>query len=104
MEASIRFVIKFLWVDVFLFASFVLPTFAVDRTTDIAVAQLKRMEWKVDDVTREALLYIPQQVDTKAPVIFAFHGHGGSMRQAASSFGYHQLWPEALVVYMQGLS
>jgi len=37
-----------------------------------------------------------------APLVFAFHGHGGSMVQAARSFPIHQLWPEAIVVYPQG--
>jgi polyhydroxybutyrate depolymerase len=58
----------------------------------------------VDGVIREALVYIPPQAKAKAmPVVFAFHGHGGSMRQAARSFGYHTGWPEAIVVYPQGL-
>jgi polyhydroxybutyrate depolymerase len=38
------------------------------------------------------------------PVVFVFHGHGGSMRGAARSFGLHALWPEAIVVYLQGLN
>ena len=38
------------------------------------------------------------------PVVFAFHGHGGSMQNAARSFGFHTLWPEAVVVYPQGLN
>ena len=62
-------------------------------------------EWTVDGVVREALVYIPAQARTNsAPIVFAFHGHGGSMRQADRSFGYHTLWPEAIVVYMQGLN
>jgi polyhydroxybutyrate depolymerase len=36
-------------------------------------------------------------------VVFAFHGHGGGMRNAARSFGFHRAWPEAIVVYLQGL-
>jgi polyhydroxybutyrate depolymerase len=36
-------------------------------------------------------------------VVFAFHGHGGSMASAARSFQIHKHWPEAIVVYMQGL-
>ena len=41
---------------------------------------------------------------TPTPVVFGFHGHGGTMCNAARSFGYHTLWPEAIVVYMQGLN
>ncbi|MBI3857308.1 MAG: prolyl oligopeptidase family serine peptidase [Planctomycetes bacterium] len=35
--------------------------------------------------------------------MFGFHGHGGSMQNAARSFKIHELWPEAVVVYLQGL-
>src|SRR5882724_2903294 len=63
-----------------------------------------RREWKVDGVIREALVFIPAKAKTEpTPVIFAFHGHGGSMDNAARMFGYHRQWPEAIVVYMQGL-
>lgn len=64
-----------------------------------------RREWTVDGVKREGLVAVPAEAKTKSvPVIFAFHGHGGNMRQAARSFAYHSLWPEALVVYLQGLN
>ncbi|HET7626392.1 MAG TPA: prolyl oligopeptidase family serine peptidase [Verrucomicrobiae bacterium] len=60
-------------------------------------------KWTVDGVVREALIFAPAPGKTPAPVIFAFHGHGGSMRFAARKYNFQSLWPEALVVYMQGL-
>lgn len=70
-----------------------------------AQADPVRREWMVDGVAREALIHLPAGAKTEAaPVIFAFHGHGGTMRNAARSFGYHRLWPEAVVVYPQGLN
>jgi polyhydroxybutyrate depolymerase len=61
--------------------------------------------WSVDGVQREGLVYAPAAAKTQAtPLVFAFHGHGGNMRQAARSFDYHALWPEAIVVYLQGLN
>ena len=45
----------------------------------------------------------PKAKEVESPVVFAFHGHGGTMRHAAATFGYHKVWPEAVVVYMQGL-
>ncbi len=64
-----------------------------------------RREWTVDGVAREGLIYAPPNAKTApTPVIFAFHGHGGSMNNAARQFGYHTIWPEALVVYLQGLN
>jgi polyhydroxybutyrate depolymerase len=35
--------------------------------------------------------------------VFAFHGHGGTMKNAANKMAYHKHWPEAVCVYMQGL-
>ena len=70
-----------------------------------AADSLARREWTVDGVVREALVYVPAKAKSEAaPVVFAFHGHGGSMNNAARQFGYHRLWPEAIVVYMQGLN
>ena len=64
-----------------------------------------RQEWNVDGVTRDALVHVPAAAKTTAsPVVFAFHGHGGTMRHAAATFAYHKHWPEAIVVYMQGLN
>jgi polyhydroxybutyrate depolymerase len=61
--------------------------------------------WTIDGAVREALVYAPVSAKTTAaPVIFVFHGHGGSMRNVARSFALHTLWPEAIVVYPQGLN
>lgn len=65
---------------------------------------LERMEWKIDDVTREALVYIPATAkNADTPLLFAFHGHGGTARFAATRYNFQKLWPEAISVYMQGL-
>jgi polyhydroxybutyrate depolymerase len=65
---------------------------------------LATRSWTVDGTQRTALVHIPPNaLPSPCPVLFAFHGHGGSMGQAAWNFGYHRLWPEAIVVYMQGL-
>ena len=64
----------------------------------------ERMIWKVDGVQREALVFAPTK-DTprgKHPLIFAFHGHGGNMA-GASHWGLQGRWPQAIVVYPQGL-
>jgi polyhydroxybutyrate depolymerase len=77
---------------------------ALSWTTLSAAADAVRREWTVDGLEREALLYLPAtRAEGGAPVVFGFHGHGGSMQNAARSFRLHELWPEALVVYMQGV-
>lgn len=64
-----------------------------------------KREWTVDGVKREALVVPPaMQAGTPAPVVFAFHGHGGSMQNSARKFNMENLWPEALLVCMQGLN
>jgi len=37
------------------------------------------------------------------PLVIVFHGHGGSSANAARTFQTHTLWPQALVMYPQGL-
>jgi polyhydroxybutyrate depolymerase len=63
---------------------------------------LQHKTWMVDGVEREALVYVPASGGKGAPVIFAFHGHAGTSRFAAR-WEYEKLWPEAVVVYPQGL-
>lgn len=65
------------------------------------------MDFKVEGVDRQALVFPVNhgksaRVDS-APLVFCFHGHGGSARQASLSFRIHEQWPEAIVVYPQGL-
>ncbi|HYR58224.1 MAG TPA: prolyl oligopeptidase family serine peptidase, partial [Chthoniobacteraceae bacterium] len=63
-----------------------------------------RREWTIDGVVREALIAAPASAKSNAtPLVFVFHGHGGSMQNAARSFHIHALWPEAIVIYPQGL-
>lgn len=66
---------------------------------------LRRHELMVDGVGRELLLYAPESAKAqKSPVIFGFHGHGGNMNNSARTYHFHLLWPEAIVVYPQGLN
>ena len=70
----------------------------------VAVAQASsRVEtFAIDGVTRQVLVF-PGSGPAPHPLVLAFHGHGGGMRQAARSFGVQSLWPEATVIYPQGL-
>ena len=89
------------------FHGLILLFFTVLLTAGTARAAdpLIRRQWTVDGVVREALVYVPPQgLSNAAPVVFVFHGHGGNMNNAARMFRYHTLWPEAIVVYMQGLN
>ena len=61
------------------------------------------LSWNIGGVQRQALVYPPSVKSAKPPVIFAFHGHGGTMQSASLAMHFQDVWPEAVVVYMQGL-
>ncbi|MBX7106349.1 MAG: esterase [Gemmataceae bacterium] len=70
-----------------------------------AAAGPETRTWEVEGVKREAIVYAPSKSGTgKAPLVFDFHGHGGTARHAARVHHIHETWPEAVVVYMQGLN
>jgi len=74
------------------------------QTHFAAAADDPVQKWEIDGVERQGLVYAPESAKTEpAPLLFAFHGHGGSMHNAANTFKYEKLWPEAIVVYLQGL-
>lgn len=65
----------------------------------------QRSEFTVDGVTREALVYAPAAAkEQPTPLVFVFHGHGGTSRNAMRTFATYRHWPEAISVYMQGLN
>jgi polyhydroxybutyrate depolymerase len=62
------------------------------------------MTWKVDGDTRRAIVYASsaQSAGGKAPLVFSFHGHGDDMQNFQHT-DLHLAWPEAIVVYFDGL-
>lgn len=61
-------------------------------------------KWTVDGVERDALVYLPSTSSkSKPPVILGLHGHGGNMHFSARGMAFQNIWPEAIVVYPQGL-
>jgi polyhydroxybutyrate depolymerase len=71
----------------------------------VQAAEPKPRTWTIEGVSREAIIAVPDAAkQTASPLVFVFHGHGGNMRQVARSFRIHELWDEAIVVYMQGLN
>jgi len=63
------------------------------------------MKWVVGGVQREAIVFAPSKKTSsgKAPLVFAFHGHGDNMTNFSEGVEIQTAWPEAIVVYMQGL-
>src|SRR5689334_19713264 len=77
-------------------------TAAVIAASNCFAAEPARTTFTVIAVGREALIFVTPAT-SKAPVIFAFHGHGGNMHFAAAGMAFQNSWPEAIVVYPQGL-
>src|SRR5262249_21797838 len=63
----------------------------------------KSRTWAGDGVKREALVVAPAKASKSPPLVFVFHGHGGTAKHAATRYAYHKHWPEAVTVYPQGL-
>ena len=66
------------------------------------IASAEVMTWNVEGDKREAIVYAPARPSGPLPLIFSFHGHGDDME----NFQYvdlHRAWPDAVVVYFQGL-
>jgi poly(3-hydroxybutyrate) depolymerase len=74
-------------------------TSTTDTTT---VSVLKKITWTINGIPREALVHPATGGTGLAPVIFAFHGHGGTDSGYAEK-AFELSWPEAIVVYPQGL-
>ena len=66
-----------------------------------AAAQV--MRWQVDGRTREAIVHAPASPgEERAPLVLAFHGFGDHMQNFQRT-NLHVAWPDAVVVYFQGL-
>lgn len=57
----------------------------------------------VRGLDRTETLCSPSNVTVPVPVLLVFHGRGGSGRDIADGTRFHEVWPEALVVYLDGL-
>src|SRR5947207_1254970 len=85
----------------FLFAAL----FAIAIVASGSAGAQTTMSWTVDGYQREAIVFAPAHafLPIRHPLIVAFHGHGGNMQGTALQMHVETLWPEAIVVYPQGL-
>jgi poly(3-hydroxybutyrate) depolymerase len=61
------------------------------------------MTWNVAGVERSAIVHAPSSAaNSKTPVVFAFHGFGDT-NENFQGVGLEAAWPQAIVVYPQGL-
>ncbi len=57
----------------------------------------------VNGVRRTAVVVVPTKLSHPAPLVFVFHGHGGSGARIERKFDIEGLWRDAIVVYPDGL-
>jgi polyhydroxybutyrate depolymerase len=68
------------------------------------VTQAAERAWVIEGVQRTARVVMPETSTSRgAPLVFVFHGHGGGSESAMRKMNLHTHWPEAIVVYPQGL-
>jgi len=81
------------------------PTFSHAAEKKGARPNFHRENFTIEGVNREAIIFIPPSAAKHpAPVVFVFHGHGGTMEKAIGQFSLPKNWPEAISVHMQGLN
>ena len=60
-------------------------------------------EWSVKGVKRTAVVVLPPKPEG-APIVFGFHGHGGTGGYCSRRWNLQKHWPEAIFVYPNGLA
>lgn len=65
--------------------------------------QTQVVSFKIEGIERTAMVVAPAAPTAHPPVVFGFHGHGGNGRQFARSAGIVGSWPEAVMVFPNGL-
>jgi polyhydroxybutyrate depolymerase len=92
---------KRFWLLVLSFVCVVAAPAAAQRQPD----PLLRQSWTIDGVERTALVATPSAPApaSGSPLVLIFHGHGGTAAHSARTFAIHTHWPEAVVIYGQGL-
>jgi len=87
-----------------------LPTSGATPTTAPAASGMPRFEAGTHPISidvggtkRTAVAVVPADLTKPVPLVFAFHGHGGSGANFAKKIDVEGKWPEAVVLYPDGL-
>lgn len=59
-------------------------------------------EFQVNGETRRAKIYTSVDSENPVPAIIYFHGNNGSANDSEQKRKFHELWPDAVVVYAEG--
>lgn len=67
-------------------------------------AAVETKTWTIGGVKRTARVALPKVFPAGgAPLVLVFHGHGGTAAAMTRAMPIHTEWPEAIVIYPQGL-
>src|ERR1700722_15935658 len=75
---------------------------AIVTLASVAAAGPKLVTFSVAGVDRKAIVYAPAKKSGPAPLVLAFHGHGDSAENYVG-VDLQSAWPEAVIVYFDGL-
>lgn len=81
------------------------PIIRATSTGGASAAAAGERTWTARGLERKGIVCPPTRSsgDGGAPVVFVFHGHGGTAKFAQRGWQVEAKWPEAVVVYLQGL-
>lgn len=63
----------------------------------------RTLRWTIDGVERVAIVFAPRAAGP-LPLLFVFHPHGGTAEGSTRRMHFQREWPEAIIVYPQGLN
>lgn len=69
-----------------------------------ASAACERKAIIVKNIERDGIVCTPNKTEEPMPLLLVFHGHGSSGKEMAVGTRLHEAWPEAMVVYLNGLT
>ena len=69
-----------------------------------AYAACEHKTLSVGSIERTGIVCAPPSTTAHVPTVLAFHGRGSNAKEMAAGTRLHEAWPEALVVYLDGLT
>lgn len=69
-----------------------------------ATGTIETRTWVIGGATRTGIVATPSRSSALGPpLVLVFHGHGGTAVNMSRALPIHAKWPEAMVIYLQGL-
>lgn len=78
----------------------------IDPRVNLKLAESQKaemLELTVSDSLRRAVVISPKDNARPAPLVFVYHGRRGLLPSSINNIPIYRYWPEAIIVYSQGL-